>query len=80
MILIQNSCRKHPSIYESLHDLKAEQHDNLIYAEQGESGIMKIIKRALYEEIDEQLQNLIINFHIYPRKEYFKRARALFNF
>jgi hypothetical protein len=41
---------------------------------------MKIARRALYEEIDEQLQNLVANFHIYPRKEYFKRARGLFNF
>ncbi len=41
---------------------------------------MKIAKRALYEEIDERLQNLAANFYLYPRQEYFKRARALFNF
>jgi hypothetical protein len=41
---------------------------------------MKIIKRALYEEIYEQLQDLIASFHIHPREERFNRVRALFNF
>ena len=41
---------------------------------------MKIAKRAPYEEIDEQLPNLVSNFHTYPRKKYFKKARAIFNF
>jgi hypothetical protein len=41
---------------------------------------MQIIKRALYEEIDEQLQDLIANSHIHPREEYFRRASPLFNF
>ncbi|CAF1391294.1 unnamed protein product [Adineta ricciae] len=77
---LKNSCRKHPSIYESIHDIKTEQHANLIFAEKAESGKMEIVKRTLYEDIDEQLQNLVANFYIYPRKEYFKRARALFNF
>ncbi len=77
---MQNSCREHPSIYQSIHDLKTEQHATLIFAEKAESGTIKIIKRALYEEIDERLQNLVANFNIYPRNEFFKRARALFNF
>ncbi|CAF3873782.1 unnamed protein product [Rotaria sordida] len=55
---LQNSCRKHPTIYQSIHDLKTEQHANLIFAEKAEAGTIKIVKRALYEEIDEQLQNL----------------------
>jgi len=77
---MQNSCRKHPSIYQSIYDLKTEQHANIIFAEKAEAGTIKIVKRALYEEIDEQLQNLVANFNLYPRKEYFKKARALFNF
>ena len=77
---MQNSCRKHPSIYQSIYDLKTEQHANIIFAEKAEAGTIKIVKRALYEEIDEQLQNLVAHFNIYPRKEYFKKVRALFNF
>jgi hypothetical protein len=72
----ENTCRKHPSIQ----DLKTEQHANLIFAEKEEAQTMKITKLILYEEIDEQLQHLIANFHIYLRKEDFKEARALFNF
>ena len=63
-----------------MRDLKTEQHASLILAEKAEAGTMKITKRALYEELDERLQQLASNFHIYPRNEYFKRARALFNF
>ena len=77
---MQNSCRKHPSIYQSIYDLKTEQHANIIFAEKAEAGTVKLTKRPLYNEIDERLQYLITNFHIYIRKEYFKRARALFNF
>jgi hypothetical protein len=36
---------------------------------------MKIVKPILYEEIDEQ-QDLIANFHMHPREEYLKRAKA----
>ena len=48
--------------------------------EKAEAGTMKITKRALYEELDERLQQLIGNFSVCPRSEYFKKARALFNF
>lgn len=61
----ENTCRKHPSIQ----DLKTEQHANLIFAEKAEAETMKITKLILYEEIDEQLQHLIANFRIYPRKK-----------
>jgi len=44
------------------------------------TGHIQIIKPALYEEIDEQLQDLIANSHIHPREEYFKGANPLFNF
>ena len=63
-----------------LHDQRIEQHATLISAEKAERGTMKITKRALYEELDEELQILIAHFDVYPRQEYFKRARALFNF
>jgi len=63
-----------------MQDLKTEQHAALILAEKLEAGTMKITKRALYEELDERLQQLVTNFHVYPRNEYFKKARALFNF
>jgi hypothetical protein len=40
----------------------------------------KIIKRTLYDEIHAQLRDLIANFHINPREEYFKRVRTLLTF
>ena len=58
-------------IYESVHDLKTEQHANLIFAEKLEARTIKITKRAPYEEIDEQLPKLVSNFHTYPRKKSF---------
>ena len=78
--LMWNSCRRHPSIYESVHDLKTEQHANLIFGEKLEARMIKIAKHAPYEEIDEQLPNLVSSFHTYPRKKYFQKARAIFNF
>ncbi len=64
-----------------MQDLKIEQYVSLILAGKVEAGTMKITKRGgLYEEMDERLQQLIVNFHIYPGNEYFQRARALFNF
>ncbi len=77
---MQSSCRKHPTIYQSIHDLKTEQHATLIFAEQAEAGTSKIVKRTIYEEIDERLQNLVADYNLYPQDEYFKRARALFSF
>ena len=74
--MIQNSCRKHPSIYQSIYDLKTEQHANIIFAEKAEAGTIKIVKRALYEEIDEQLQNPVANFNIYPRKRIFQESQS----
>ncbi len=68
------------SIYECMQDLKTEQHATSILAEKAEAGTLKITRRALYEEIDERLQQLIGDFHIHPRNGYFQRARALFNF
>jgi hypothetical protein len=49
-------------------------------AEQLRSGKMKLRRRAKYELIDEQLQQLVSSFYIIPRDMYFKRARALFHF
>jgi hypothetical protein len=63
-----------------MQDLKTEQHAASILAEKAEASALKITKRALYEELDERLQQLIGDFHIHLRNEYFKRARALFNF
>jgi predicted metal-dependent phosphoesterase TrpH len=77
---VQNYRTAQRAVYQSIHDLKTEQYAALIFAEKAESGIVKIVKRTLYEEIDERLQNLVANFNIYPRNEFFKRARALFNF
>ncbi|CAF3455161.1 unnamed protein product [Rotaria sp. Silwood1] len=77
---IQYSVRSHPSIYESIKDLKTEQHATLIMAEQLRSGSMKLRRRAKYELIDEQLQQLASSFYIITRDMYFKRARALFHF
>lgn len=57
-----------------------EQHATLIMGEQLQAGRMKIRKRAKYEQLDEQLQELVSSFHSIPRDLYFKRARALFNF
>ena len=72
--------RKSPSAYESILDLKTEQHANLIFSERAEVGVSKLTKRVIYEEMDEQLQALIRSFHTYTIEEYFKKARALFNF
>jgi hypothetical protein len=68
------------SIFECMQDLKTEQHAASILAEKAEAGTLTITRRALYDEIDERLRQLIGDFHIHPRNEYFKRARALFNF
>jgi hypothetical protein len=57
-----------------------EQHGTLIMAEQLQSGLMKLQRRAKYEMLDKQLQKLISNFYILTRDMYFKRARALFHF
>ncbi|CAF3151709.1 unnamed protein product, partial [Rotaria sp. Silwood2] len=76
----QNSARENPSIYESITDLKMEQHANLITAEQLQAGHVKVRKRVKYEHLDEQLQQLASTFHLITRDLYFKRARALFNF
>ncbi|CAF3401466.1 unnamed protein product [Rotaria socialis] len=77
---IKNSARENPSIYESIADLRIEQHSNLILAEQLEAGVVKTRKRIKYEMLNEQLQQLASNFYLLPRDIYFKRARALFNF
>ncbi|CAF2126223.1 unnamed protein product [Rotaria magnacalcarata] len=76
----KNSARENPSIYESIADLRIEQHSNLILAEQLEAGVVKTRKRIKYEMLNEQLQQLASNFYLLPRDIYFKRARALFNF
>ncbi|CAF3351816.1 unnamed protein product [Rotaria socialis] len=77
---IKNSARENPSIYESIADLRIEQHSNLILAEQLEAGVVKTRKRIKYEMLNEQLQQLASNFYLLPRDIYFKKARALFNF
>ncbi|CAF2997181.1 unnamed protein product [Rotaria sp. Silwood2] len=77
---LNNSARANPSIYESIKDLQMEQHANLIMAERLDAGIVKLTKRIEYEQMDEQLQSLAASFSTITRKEYFKRARALFNF
>jgi len=40
---------------------------------------MKITKRALYEEIDEQLQHLIANFHI-SQERIFQKSQSFIYF
>ncbi|CAF4181390.1 unnamed protein product, partial [Rotaria sordida] len=77
---LKNSARINLSIYRSIKDLKMEQHATLITAERLEAGLVKLTKRVKYGQMDKQLQNLITTFHTKPRNEYFKRARALFNF
>ena len=67
-------------MYESIQDLKTDLHVQLIFVKQAEAGTSKVRKRASYERLDEQLQQLVTNFHLYPRNEFFKRARVLFNF
>ncbi|CAF4541237.1 unnamed protein product, partial [Didymodactylos carnosus] len=65
---------------DSINDLQVEQHANLIMAEKLEAGLVKLTKRAAYEQMDEQLEQLMTTFNINTRKEYFKRASAFFNF
>jgi hypothetical protein len=60
--------------------LKKRYQWNLIMVEQLESGLMKLRRRAKYELLDEQLQELASSFDIITRDLYFKRARALFHF
>ena len=72
--------RKSPWVYESILDLKTEQHANLIFAERAEADVSKLTKRVIYEEMDKRLQGLIRSFHTYTIEEYFNKARALFNF
>jgi hypothetical protein len=57
-----------------------EQHATLTIAEQLQAGIMELRKRAKYERLDEQLQQLASAFHVIIRDMYFKLARALFRF
>lgn len=71
--------RKSPSIFESIQDLKTEQHANLIFAEGADAGVSKSTKRLFYEEMNEQLQLLIHSFHTCRIEEFFKKARRLFN-
>ena len=70
----------HLRIYESITDLKMEQHANLINAEQIQAGLKKPRKRIKYSLADAQLQQLSSNFHLITRDLCFKRVRALFNF
>jgi len=57
-----------------------EQQANLIMGDKLQSGQVKQRKRAKYERLDEQLQQLVSSFHLIARDVYFKRARALFHF
>ena len=49
-------------------------------AEQSQAGLMKRRRRAKYERLDEQLQQLVSSFDFISRSMYFKRARVLFHF
>ena len=57
-----------------------EQHATSIMAEQFHAGLMKLRRRAKYERLHEQLQQLVSLFDLISRDMYFKRARALFHF
>ena len=57
-----------------------EQHATLIMGEKLQAGQVKLRRRAQYERLDEQLQQLVSSFHLFTRDMYYKRARALFNF
>ncbi|CAM4846255.1 unnamed protein product, partial [Rotaria magnacalcarata] len=46
---LQHSARSHPTIYESIKDLKMEQHATSIMAEQLQAGLMKLRRRVKYE-------------------------------
>ena len=52
----------------------------LIMGEKLQVGQVRIRKRAKYERLDEQLQELVSSFDWISRDMYFKRARALFHF
>ncbi|CAF2158288.1 unnamed protein product, partial [Rotaria magnacalcarata] len=43
---LQHSARSHPTIYESIKDLKMEQHATSIMAEQLQAGLMKLRRRV----------------------------------
>ncbi len=43
-----------------------------------EAGTIKITKPAFYEEIDEQLQNLVANFYTYPIEKNISRKPELY--
>lgn len=77
---LQHSARLHPSVYESIKDLQVEQHATIITGEKLLAGQLKLRRRIKYEQLDEQLQQLVSSFHVTARDVYFKRARALFNF
>ena len=49
-------------------------------AKQLQEKLMKLRRRAKYERLDEQLQQLVSSFDLISRDMYFKRARALFHF
>jgi hypothetical protein len=49
-------------------------------AERLQAGLVKLARRAAYEYLDEQLQQLVASFHLKTVDMYFKSARALFNF
>ncbi|CAF2134675.1 unnamed protein product, partial [Rotaria magnacalcarata] len=75
----KNSARENPSIYESIADLRIEQHSNLILAEQLEAGAVKTRKRIKYEMLNEQLQQLASNFYLLPR-DIFQKSKSSFQF
>lgn len=67
-------------MYESIQDLRMEQHATLIAGEKLQAGQLILRRRVKYEELDEQPQQLVSSFHLTARDIYFKRARALFQF
>ena len=65
-------------MYESIFDLKTEQHVNLIFVEKAEAGTLKVSKHASYAEIDEQLQNLVSSFAYISSKRIFQKNPELY--
>lgn len=57
-----------------------EQHATFVMAEQLQTGLVKLKKRIKYEQLDEQLQQLVSSFDSIARDLYYKRACSLFNF
>ena len=78
--LFKHSACSHTTIYESVKDLKIEQHAKSIMVEQLQAGLMKLRRHVKYQRLDEQLKQLVPSFDLISRDTYFKLARAFYIF